>query len=122
MKTTVDYRALFVIFLMLFGFCLSGCGAALKVGRFPDVSRIDKDLIPTASTRDDVLRILGQPKGDGGIFLPIDQHSRDCWYYYYEEGTMQDNQRVFLFIFFDGNTYDGYMWFSSFPASLMSSQ
>jgi len=120
MKTNKKWCVSLASLLIFAGFGLSGCSPVIQVGRLPDVSRIEKDLILKVSTRDDVLRILETPKGDGGIFLPIDKHARDCWFYYYEESTMQNNQRIFLFILFDGDYYDGYMWFSSFPASITS--
>jgi len=37
------------------------------------------------------------------------------WSYYYEEGTLKDARRIFLFVYFDQDMYDGYMWFSSLP-------
>ncbi|MGD8367553.1 MAG: hypothetical protein PVG78_07925 [Desulfobacterales bacterium] len=111
-------RCIRLSILITFFACLPwGCGAALKFGRLPDVSRIEKELSLQTSTRDDVMRVLGEPRGGGGIFLPIDEHPRDHWFYYYEESTMKNAQRIFLFIFFDGNRYDGYMWFSSLPMS-----
>ena len=40
------------------------------------------------------------------------------WSYYYEEGTMKDDRRTMLFVYFTpDNLYEGYMWFSSFPTA-----
>jgi hypothetical protein len=33
-----------------------------------------------------------------------------------EEGTMSDDRRLFLFVYFDPHgRFDGYLWFSSLP-------
>lgn len=38
------------------------------------------------------------------------------WSYYYEEGTLKDDRRMFLFVYFTpDNLYEGYLWFSSLP-------
>ena len=37
------------------------------------------------------------------------------WSYYYEVGTLSDDRRTFLFVYFDDGVLDGYMWFSSLP-------
>ena len=47
--------------------------------------------------------------------LPGHDSPRDLWVYYYEEGSLSDARRTFLFVFFLGDQYDGYMWFSSLP-------
>jgi hypothetical protein len=69
------------------------------------------------STREDVIEVLGQPVGQGRALLPVDtsDEARTVWTYYYEEATMQDARRLFLFVFLDGELYDGYLWFSSLP-------
>ena len=95
---------------------LSGCGTpVLRIGRQPDVSSLDKALQPQVSTRSDVLRVLGEPRNTGGAMLPGHDGPRDLWVYYYEEGSLADDRRIFLFVFFLKDRYDGYMWFSSLP-------
>jgi len=46
------------------------------------------------------------------------------WSYYYEKGFIKvrdsgrldaEMRRTFLFVYFDHERYDGYMWFSSLP-------
>ena len=76
---------------------------------------LDGALRPGESTRADVLAALGEPSGKGRAMLPIHPKPRTMWFYYYGEATMQDIRRVLLFVYFDGEKYDGYMWFSSFP-------
>jgi hypothetical protein len=47
--------------------------------------------------------------------LPAHDSPRDLWVYYYEEGSLTDDRRIFLFVFFKQDRYDGYLWFSSLP-------
>jgi hypothetical protein len=115
-KMTMQFKVLLTILVTVYCYALSGC-LTMKIGRLPDTSLLESDLKPQISTREDVRRLLGEPKGAGGIFFPIDKHPKDCWYYYYEEGTFKEDQRIFLFIIFYQDLYDGYMWFSSLPGT-----
>lgn len=115
-KMTVQFKVFLTILVTVYCCALSGC-MSIKIGRLPDISLLESDLKPQISTREDVRRLLGEPKGGGGIFFPIDKHPKDCWYYYYEEGTFKEDQRIFLFIIFHQDLYDGYMWFSSLPGT-----
>ena len=54
--------------------------------------------------------------------LPIDQRPRVMWHYNYTEGpvhveipgeTRADPRTLTVFVFFEGDRYVGYMWFSS---------
>jgi len=45
--------------------------------------------------------------------MPFHDEPRNVLTYYYEEGTLEDDRRLFLFVFFNEDTYEGYMWFSS---------
>jgi hypothetical protein len=58
--------------------------------------------------------------------LPIDPrpNAGAMWSYYYEEALVRDilsqhpsieSRRIFVFVFFDEDRYEGYMWFSSLP-------
>jgi hypothetical protein len=95
---------------------LFGCGGpAIRFGRLPDVPSLEKSLQPMVSTRPDVLRVLGEPRNTGGAMLPGHESPHDLWVYYYEEGSLIDARRIFLFVFFLQDHYDGYMWFSSLP-------
>jgi hypothetical protein len=87
----------------------------MRFGRLPDVSRLETALQPKVSTRSDVLGVLGEPRNTGGAMLPNHDAPRDMWVYYYEEGSVEDDRRIFLFVFFLEDSYDGYMWFSSLP-------
>jgi hypothetical protein len=47
--------------------------------------------------------------------LPIDPKARTMWSYYYQVGNLDDARMIYLFVHFDEDRYDGYMWFSSLP-------
>jgi hypothetical protein len=81
----------------------------------PEISKLEASLQPKISSKADVLMVLGEPRNSGGAMLPIHDSPRDMWVYYYEEGTMTDDRRIFLFVFFENSRYDGYLWFSSLP-------
>ncbi len=94
---------------------LGGCGTVIRLGRMPDTEALETTLTPGVSTRLLVQDTLGEPYGTGGVMLPGQDHPRDLWCYYAEEGTLTDDRRTFLFVFLDGDIYDGYMLFSSLP-------
>jgi hypothetical protein len=113
----VSYRWMYgfkSLFMVLVVISIWGCGGpVIKFGRMPDTTRLEASLRPEISTRDDVFVILGEPRNGGGAMLPLHNSPRDMWVYYYEEGTMTDDRRIFLFVFFKEDLYDGYLWFSS---------
>jgi hypothetical protein len=98
----------------------------IRSGNPPDLGLLESSLGLGKSTRADVLAALGEPLGRGMARLPVDPRPKAgaMWSYYYEETLLTDvlspqpsadSRRMFLFVFFDGDTYDGYMWFSSLP-------
>lgn len=94
----------------------AGCAdIRILAGRPPDLDALESRLRLKESTREDVLAVLGQPEGKGREMLPNSPAPRTAWTYYYEEGTLQDARRTFLFVYFHGDSYDGYLWFSSLP-------
>lgn len=111
----------FLALLLLVGasLLLTGCGPMqIRAGKKPDVSVL-KSLQVGKSTQQDVRAALGEPTGKGRSMFPWQDTPRTLWSYYYEEGVIDvggsgsDDRRVFLFLFFDNDKYDGYMWFSS---------
>jgi hypothetical protein len=96
-------------------FAAVGCSIRMEVGRRPNLDPLEASLRAGQSTSADVLAALGPPHGKGMTMLPIDPTPRNIWSYYYEEGSMEDDRRIFLFVFFVQDRYDGYMWFSSLP-------
>ncbi len=93
-----------------------------KTSAGPNIDVLEESLQIGESTPADVLAVLGKPNGEGVTMLPVDADARKMWSYYYEEGSVRvldgghidaDMRRTFLFIYFDDDSYDGYMWFSS---------
>ncbi|MGZ5055881.1 MAG: hypothetical protein ACXWAT_13205 [Methylobacter sp.] len=93
----------------------TGCNVTVRAGNKPDLAVLEKTLKSGVSTEQDVLKELGAPVGKGREMLPFMDKPRTTWTYYYEEGDLNDDRRLFLFVFFDKERYDGYMWFSSLP-------
>jgi hypothetical protein len=100
--------------LLLFSSLALGCmDIRMRIGERPNTDLLETALRLGESTPPDVLRVLGTPFGKGQALLPIDPRPRAMWSYYYEEGDLKDSRRIFLFVYFDQDRYDGYMWFSS---------
>lgn len=106
---------------LVIAFCLliliSGCAGdiRLRMGQRPNTAALEKNLRLWESTPVDARAVLGEPNGKGRALLPIDPRPKTIWSYYYEEGDMKDSRRIFLFVFFDQDRFDGYIWFSSLP-------
>lgn len=104
---------------------LAGCASTveMRAGTRPDVNVLDKSLEVGKSTRQAVQVALGIPDGHGRSMMPWQGAPRTVWSYYYEEGVVDlgggssDDRRIFLFVFLDGDRYDGYLWFSSLKAA-----
>lgn len=95
---------------------ITGCSdITVRAGNKPNLIALEKTLTQGVSTEQDVAKALGTPVGKGREMLPFMDKPRDTWTYYYEEGDLTDDRRLFLFVFFANQRYDGYMWFSSLP-------
>jgi hypothetical protein len=90
----------------------------IRVGNKVQPHVIETALKVGESSTEDVLKVLGEPIGRGRALLPIDPAPRTLWTYYYEEGDTKQYDRMFLFVYFLQNRYDGYMWFSSLAEHL----
>lgn len=106
--------------LLLVPVWLAGCGSMqIRAGKKPDIDVLNKTLEVGKSTQQAVQAALGAPDGRGRSMLPWQSAPRTLWSYYYEEGLVDlgggpsDDRRIFLFVFFDEDRFDGYMWFSS---------
>ena len=97
---------------------------ALTTGPFVNTDRIDTQLKRGTSTKADVERLLGKPNGKGGTLMPPSQTvPGDVWVYYNaQSGSPRmtptrpikvevDSRHQMVMIFFNGNIFDGYMWF-----------
>ena len=100
----------------------AGCTPAVTTGAFTQVGRVESELQRGISTKRDVQRVLGTPKGSGGAVLPTDPRGREIWYY--EDLKVASvrsdpdgyvhadiSQRVLLVFFLDGR-FDSFMWFT----------
>jgi hypothetical protein len=104
--------------LAAFAVSLVGCtGISVKVGEVPDVGNLESRLLVGSSTKSEVQRILGKPYGTGRSLLPMEKSPKTLWTYYYEESSLEDTRRIFLWVFFDEELYSGHMWFSSLPSN-----
>lgn len=105
-----------VIFFVIASFLISSCvNVRLRMGQRPNVEQLDKSLRMGESRSKDVIYLLGEPFGKGRIMLPMDPKPRTMWAYYYAEGDLEDARAIYLFVHFDEDRYDGYMWFASLP-------
>jgi hypothetical protein len=99
--------------LLLVAALLAGCSIKTRTGHDPNISALETKLVPGESTRQQVSGALGWPYGEGRALMPFHDKPRDVVTYYYEEGTLDDDRRIFLFVFLNEDAYEGYMWFSS---------
>jgi hypothetical protein len=113
--------AAWLMAVLLGAVALAGCGGPVRfeIGRAYDPGLIEESLKIGVSTREDVKRVLGEPYGKGRALMPFHESDRTVWTYYFDQGSvdpsswkMQD-QRRYLFVFLDGERFDGYMWFAS---------
>ena len=113
------------IFIYLFGTLLlaliSGCAELeIRTGRMPNIAAQEQFLKLGQSTRTEVETLLGKPYGKGRAMLPFHSRPAELWVYTYEQARiaglqLQDANRALLFVYFDADLYDGYIWFSNFP-------
>lgn len=96
---------------------ISGCNIHVTAGYKPDLTALESRLKQGQSTQQDVQKMLGEPVGKGKEMFPFMDQPRITWTYYYEEGDIKDDRRLFLFVFFDNQRHDGYLWFSSLPVN-----
>ena len=102
---------------------LAGCmSVSVRAGRKPDVHVLEQSLKVGESNKAEVLRALGEPFGTGRGTFGAEWAPHDILTYYYETSTMKDSRRVFLWVFLDGDRYDGYMWYSSLEEATASKE
>jgi hypothetical protein len=86
----------------------------VKIGSMPDTGALQAQLAQYISTKADVLKVLGPPRGYGMARLPPDFAPRVLWFYEYMEVDPQLNVALkMLVVIFDGEQYSGHFWFSS---------
>ncbi len=110
--------------MLLAGSLVAGCAPKnVTTGAFTEVTRIESELQRGVSSKRDVERVLGTPKGFGGAVLPLDPRAHEVWYYGdIEIGGMKGGgggifrvnvHQQILLVFFEGGVFDGFMWFSN---------
>ena len=93
---------------------LTACApSTFKLGASPPVERLG-ELRAGESTKADVRRVIGTPQGGGASRLPDYPGYREVWSYEVVEvrGGTESEFRILL-VFFDKDTYDGYLWFEN---------
>jgi hypothetical protein len=97
--------------LLLLGLCvLPGCATRIEIGSPPRVDRLEQ-LTPNKSTPNDVLLLLGEPKGHGYSRLGPDLQRQRVWSYEYMLAEGEKIRTTILMVFFSGDVYEGYWWF-----------
>jgi len=125
MRSGIDVRryatAACRVALLVGALAVAGCGGPVRfeMGHAYDPGLIEQSLKIGVSTRADVKRVLGEPYGEGRALMPFHESDRTVWTYYFDQGSLDpsswkiQDQRRYLFVFLDGERFDGYMWFSS---------
>jgi hypothetical protein len=90
-----------------------------------NASRFETEFKRGVTTQEEVRRVFGKPTGTGGAFFPTARRPNEVWAYENVEmeivGTSRDPSAAIqakqrwdaVLIFFDGNLYDGFMWYTS---------
>ena len=97
--------------LALLALVLGGC-ITVKYGVIPQTDRLS-ELSIGESRQGDVLLVLGQPRGKGAANVSPEFDRRAIWFYEYVESDGKAVQLKMLLVYFVGDVYDGYLWFSS---------
>jgi len=90
---------------------LVGC-AAMEFGARPRVDRL-AGLTRGVSTEADVLLALGEPRGSGGAIIEPEASPEGIWLYEFVKTDGKEITLHILLVFFDGERYDGHLWFRS---------
>lgn len=101
-----------VITTLLLVALFMGC-TKVRFGRMPNTQALHSRLTQHVSTKADVLRVLGPPRGYGMARLPNLPRSV-LWFYEFMESDGNNVDLKMLLIFFYGEKYGGHFWFSSF--------
>ena len=127
MRTTINphgtsHRVNMLAWLVLLGatvatLALGGCAPMnVEMGRKFDPGVLEQSLHTGDSTQTDVRKVLGEPFGTGRALMPFHESPRTVWSYMYQRGSIDvgtganDSDMWLLFVFFDGDRFDGYMW------------
>ncbi len=92
----------------------AGCGSppTITVGYRAPTQNLDR-LVSEKSSAADVRAALGEPRGHGAARYTKDQPPRKVWYYEFIQIKGSQIGLDILLVFFQGDRYDGYIWFSA---------
>jgi hypothetical protein len=101
---------LLVFYVVIF---VSAC-TSIKYGSMPDTAKLSSTLCQNISTKDDVLKTLGPPRGYGKSLMISVNEPHVIWFYEYMEAADKEIKLNMLMVFFNKEIYAGHLWFSSF--------
>ncbi len=91
----------------------AGCAVPLiSIGEQTQTQNLDR-LVSERSTAADVSAALGEPRGYGRARYTKDQPLRNVWFYEFMQIKGDQVGVKILLVFFRGDRYDGYLWFSA---------
>ncbi len=100
--------------LLLGGMLLAGCAVqTVKSQAFSRLDRLEHEFKRGVSTKADVLTVLGEPDGSGGAIFPTASYGNDVWFYEASRSSLSGINMNILLVFFRGEVFDGFMWFSN---------
>ena len=116
-------RGLLVVFLSFFVVaCAAPRVASPKRQVFKNYS-LTTDLQRGVSSMADVRRVLGEPNGSGGYLFPIGTGEGPIWFYESVKidtsSRKIDLQQDILLVFFKGDRFEGFLWFSDASKEMM---
>lgn len=91
---------------------LSGCATTMSFGSMPRIDQL-KSLKIGASSANDVLLALGEPRGRGDAMFGPGLPKQQVWFYEYTQSDGKKVQLKMLLVFIHKDIYEGEMWFSS---------
>lgn len=116
-----------LLLAVLFATLAQGCATGTTAVVFPEVARIEPELKRGVSTKADVERVLGSPKGKGNAVIPGAPTPHEVWDYTDIEATGRRKRfggllseaydlqlrLQMLLAFFDKGVFDGFFWYSN---------
>ena len=98
---------------------VAGCTVSARVGTDFDPSIMGRTLKPGAASQADVRAALGEPYAKNSAMMPFHDRPHLSWTYFTERAAADggsgkmEGQMKYLFVFFDGDRMDSYLWFAS---------
>jgi hypothetical protein len=96
-----------------------GCTVNVRTTADFDPTALGRTLQTGVSSQADVRTALGEPFAKGSALMPFHDRPRLTWTYFAERGSASmgsgklDEHLKYLFVFFEGDRLDSYLWFDS---------